>query len=339
MAEHKAPTQVSIAPLAERSAFEQAVTKYWKPAAAIALAVATYVVVTEVTAEQELAEMDGSWNDLGSAVELSSLSFGSELPKPEALSPVVQQLENTIAGPWAMALEAEAQVQAGDFDQAEATLASLRSTYPDHPLVSRRLQLEEGVEILVVDRMKERAGKLASRSEAWSAMEGPPALPTGAPRVRLVTSRGVITVGLYTDRAPKHAENFLKLCREGYYDGTKFHRVLKDQIIQGGDPNTREDELGTTWGLGGPEYTIAPEITDAWHFSGMLAAAKKGGAVESSGSQFYLTASPTHQFDKQYTVFGRVLEGLDLVERLAQEVPEQSDRPESPVTLEGTEIL
>src|SRR6185436_15276319 len=83
-------------------------------------------------------------------------------------------------------------------------------------------------------------------------------LPPDAPRVRLNTSKGPIVVGLYVDRAPKHAENFLKLCREGAYNGTKFHRVVRGSLVQGGDPNSVSGEPDS-WGSGGPARAIVPE--------------------------------------------------------------------------------
>ena len=179
--------------------------------------------------------------------------------------------------------------------------------------------------------------------ESWTAenpgLESPPELPANAPRVRFTTSRGDIVVGLYSERAPQHTSNFLKLCGEGFYDNTLFHRVLADRIIQGGDPNSRDRENPGSWGLGGPDYTIPPEISDAWHFEGSLAAAKKGGESESSGSQFYITATDTPEFDEEYTVFGRVLEGLELVKEMASEAPANGDRPEDPVVVEATTVL
>ena len=109
-------------------------------------------------------------------------------------------------------------------------------------------------------------------------------------------------------------------------------------LIQTGDPNSKEGDP-STWGVGGPGYTIPPEVNPAWHFEGMLAAARGPTETESSGSQFYITSSKQHQFDKEYTVFGRVLEGMDVVKVLASQTEEGSERPENPATLHSAEVL
>lgn len=110
--------------------------------------------------------------------------------------------------------------------------------------------------------------------------------------VKISTSLGDITVKLY-DETPLHRDNFLKLAREGYYDGTIFHRVIKDFMIQGGDPNSKNPVPGASYGTGGPDYTIEAEISPSlFHKRGALAAARQGDEVNpdrrSSGSQFYI---------------------------------------------------
>ncbi len=110
--------------------------------------------------------------------------------------------------------------------------------------------------------------------------------------VKISTSLGDITVKLY-DETPLHRDNFLKLAREGYYDGTIFHRVIKDFMIQGGDPNSKNPVSGVSYGTGGPDYTIESEISPSlFHKRGALAAARQGDEVNpdrrSSGSQFYI---------------------------------------------------
>jgi len=145
-------------------------------------------------------------------------------------------------------------------------------------------------------------------------------------------------VGLYAKKTPLHTENFLRLCREGYYDGTRFHRVIADFMIQGGDPNSRNADAPETWGQGGPETTIPAEITDLKHFKYVLAAAKKGTDVDSSGSQFYITTGEAHHLDGVHTVFGLVLEGKDVVDAIGS-APVTGDRPDEPVVLLGTDVL
>jgi cyclophilin family peptidyl-prolyl cis-trans isomerase len=134
------------------------------------------------------------------------------------------------------------------------------------------------------------------------------------------TSRGRIVIEFYEQDAPKHAANFKKLASEGYYDGSAFHRTLPGFVIQGGDPNSKDDDPRND-GQGGPNYTIPAEIGRK-HERGSVAAARTDDSVNptraSSGSQFYICLNPLEMLDGQYTVFGRVVEGMDVVDAIAQ---------------------
>lgn len=117
-------------------------------------------------------------------------------------------------------------------------------------------------------------------------------------KVKISTSLGDIIVRLY-DETPLHRDNFLKLAQEGYYNGTIFHRVIKDFMIQGGDPNSKDPQPGAQYGTGGPDYTIEAEIkSELIHKRGALAAARQGDEVNperrSSGSQFYIVWGKTY---------------------------------------------
>lgn len=129
----------------------------------------------------------------------------------------------------------------------------------------------------------------------------------------IVEERGRIVLELFEDNAPNTIANFITLAEAGFYDGTTFHRVIANFMAQGGDPNTKPDGTGTP-GMGGPGYAIADEWQrdDARkHFAGTLAMANSG--PNTAGSQFYITHLPTAHLNQGYTVFGRVLEGLDVV--------------------------
>ncbi len=145
------------------------------------------------------------------------------------------------------------------------------------------------------------------------------------PVVVIETDMGKITVELYPDVAPRHVENFIKLAREGFYNGLTFHRVIPGFMIQGGDP--RGD------GTGGPGYTIPPEISARRHIRGSLAMARRAGDPNSSGSQFYICISPQPHLDGQYTVFGQVISGMDVVDRIAGVPTDRANRPISPVVM------
>lgn len=132
-----------------------------------------------------------------------------------------------------------------------------------------------------------------------------------ANRVKISTTLGDIIVRLY-DETPKHRDNFLKLAREGYYNGTIFHRVIRDFMIQGGDPDSRDPRPGAQYGVGGPDYTIEAEIRpELIHRRGALAAARQGDEVNperrSSGSQFYIVWGQQYK-EGQLGQLGRQLE-------------------------------
>lgn len=152
--------------------------------------------------------------------------------------------------------------------------------------------------------------------------------------VTLSTNFGNIYLVLY-DETPKHKANFLKLVEEKFYDSTTFHRVIKDFMIQGGDPLTKPGGDISKGGTGGPGYTVDAEFVKKFkHKKGALAAARQGDRVNpkkaSSGSQFYIVQNKkgTPHLNGGYTVFGEVIKGLDVVDKIAeQEVERRSNRP------------
>ncbi|MBX2841569.1 MAG: peptidylprolyl isomerase [Flammeovirgaceae bacterium] len=141
---------------------------------------------------------------------------------------------------------------------------------------------------------------------------------------KITTNYGTIHLILFDD-TPKHRDNFSSLAKEQFYDSTKFHRVLVDFMIQGGDPNTKpgkEEKVGS----GGPGYLIEAEILDKYkHDKGMLAAARQGDFMnperKSSGSQFYIVQSNegSHHLDGKYSIFGEVIRGIDIVDEIANQ--------------------
>ncbi len=131
------------------------------------------------------------------------------------------------------------------------------------------------------------------------------------------TDYGQIKVKLDAEAAPKHVENFKKLANEGFYNGLAFHRAVPGLLIQGGDPNTRGDDRNT-WGLGAPgQATVAAEFSQKPFKKGVLGAARKGNDVNSATSQFFICLSDHPDWNGKYTVFGEVIEGIDVVEKIA----------------------
>ncbi len=127
---------------------------------------------------------------------------------------------------------------------------------------------------------------------------------------------GEIKLEFFPDDAPKTVENFVTLARKGFYDGTTFHRVEPGFVVQGGDPRSKTLRAGDSrLGTGGPGYTIKAEVNKNKHDRGALAMARSSDP-DSAGSQFYITLGPAHFLDGQYTVFGRVMSGMDVVDKI-----------------------
>lgn len=150
--------------------------------------------------------------------------------------------------------------------------------------------------------------------------------------VTIETPQGEIKLVLFED-TPQHRANFLKLAEEGFYDGTTFHRVIDGFMIQGGDPNTKDDDPRND-GTGNPGYTVPAEIKPTHkHVRGAVAAARKGDFDNpqraSSGSQFYIVENHegTPMLDEVYTVFGQVVDGLDVIDKIAEQPKDGRDRP------------
>ncbi len=131
------------------------------------------------------------------------------------------------------------------------------------------------------------------------------------------TDLGKIVIEFFPDIAPLHVANFKKLAKAGFYDGTTFHRVIPEFVIQGGDPNSKDGDPYND-GTGGPPWTVAAEFSETPHDKGILSMARSGGDINSAGSQFFICLSRerTKSLDNQYTVFGRVIEGLEVVEKI-----------------------
>jgi cyclophilin family peptidyl-prolyl cis-trans isomerase len=145
----------------------------------------------------------------------------------------------------------------------------------------------------------------------------------------LHTNHGAIAVELFDEDAPKTVENFLKLSRDGFYDGVIFHRVIPDFMIQGGDP--------TGTGSGGPGYAFEDEFNDHKVERGALAMANAGPST--NGSQFFVvTTQAAPWLDGKHTVFGRVTEGMDAVDSISAVETDSNDKPREPVTIERVEV-
>jgi peptidyl-prolyl cis-trans isomerase B (cyclophilin B) len=155
---------------------------------------------------------------------------------------------------------------------------------------------------------------------------------------RIKTSEGELVLELWPDVAPKTVENFKKLAKDGFYDGTAFHRVIKDFMIQGGDPLTKDAKKEAMWGTGGPGYQIKAEFNDRSHTRGVISMARSNDP-DSAGSQFFICHGNPAFLDRQYTAFGKLIEGDEVLEKIATTPTHPPDRPDKRVGIESIKVV
>ncbi|KAF0249179.1 MAG: cyclophilin type peptidyl-prolyl cis-trans isomerase [bacterium] len=155
----------------------------------------------------------------------------------------------------------------------------------------------------------------------------------------LETDVGRIVIEFFPGDAPKHVENFKKLSREGFYDGLAFHRVIPSVIIQGGDPSSKSGSP-ETWGMGQPDQpTIQAEFNARKHVRGIVSAARRGNDVNSATSQFFICERPKPDWDGQYTVYGRVVEGMNVVGIISSSpTTPGTERPAEKITIKKASV-
>ncbi|OGZ03731.1 MAG: hypothetical protein A2648_02135 [Candidatus Lloydbacteria bacterium RIFCSPHIGHO2_01_FULL_41_20] len=158
------------------------------------------------------------------------------------------------------------------------------------------------------------------------------------PRILLKTNKGEIELELLADKTPNTAANFTKLASEGFYNGTKFHRVIKGFMIQGGDPLSKDDSKRQLWGTGGPGYKFNDELTGQEKYpEGTLAMANSG--PNTNGSQFFIvTASPEAPLPPSYTVFGKVVRGMDVALQIENVKTGPTDQPLDDVVIQSATV-
>lgn len=201
----------------------------------------------------------------------------------------------------------DALVAGGRYDEALTVLATIpEDAIKLDPMLQQEItQLRPGLE------------KLPAQWEAEKALRESEAAADDLPRVEIVTDKGRIVVELFENQAPNTTANFITLIESGFYDGTRFHRVIPAFMAQGGDPNSKPGSNAAA-GTGGPGYAIADEVTredHRLHFPDSLAMAKSN-EPNTAGSQFYLSVTAAPWLNDKHTVFGRVLEGMDVVRAL-----------------------
>ncbi|MFA5073666.1 MAG: peptidylprolyl isomerase [Nitrospirota bacterium] len=150
-------------------------------------------------------------------------------------------------------------------------------------------------------------------------------------RAIIETKFGKITLKFFPDVAPGHVKNFIDLAKKGFYDGTTFHRVIPGFMIQGGDPNTKKTDKNTH-GLGGPGYNIKAEFNKLPHKRGTLSMAR-ANHPDSAGSQFFICVKDSSFLNNQYTVFGEVVSGIEVVDEIVSQPRDPRDNPEDRIEM------
>lgn len=153
----------------------------------------------------------------------------------------------------------------------------------------------------------------------------------------LKTSAGEIHIRFFPDVAPNHVKNFLDLAQKGFYNGTKFHRVIPGFMIQGGDPNTKDGDP-STWGTGGAGSNVRAEFSSTPHRRGIVSMARSS-SPDSASSQFFIVVKDSNFLDNQYTVFGEVTQGMEVADAIVNAPRDaRNDRPNTPTTIDSITV-
>ncbi len=156
-------------------------------------------------------------------------------------------------------------------------------------------------------------------------------------QITLQTNKGSVVLEMMEGLAPNTVANFVKLAGSGFYDGTKFHRVIPNFMIQGGDPQTKDDALMDRWGTGDPGYKFADEIhAENRNAVGTIAMANSG--PNTNGSQFFINTAANNFLDTKHTVFGKVVSGMEVVHAIESTPTNEFDRPLEPVIIQSVTV-
>lgn len=153
-----------------------------------------------------------------------------------------------------------------------------------------------------------------------------------SPKAVINTKLGEMEIKFFPEKAPKHVESFIALAKSGYYNGTIFHRVIPGFMIQGGDPNTKDPNKPETYGVGGPSAKLKAEFNDIPHRRGILSMARTNDP-NSAGSQFFVVVKDSNFLDGQYTVFGEVVKGMEVADKIVSLPRNSRDLPSERVEI------
>jgi len=339
MAKHKAPTEVTVALHEEKSGLATFVEKHWVKGAIVAVMVSGFILYQQWQSRQAAEVVDASWTRLMSAVEESG--GGELIGDPDLIDGLSSELEGTIAAPWALFLKARGLREQGEYDAAVAVLLEIKERYPEHPLVrDKRTRGDSATPLSAIEHLSKVFNAEAEWRSTQPQLFDNPAPPPGSPTVTIQTDYGDIVVALYQDLAPKHSENLIQLAQDGFYNGIKIHRTAFGQMLETGDPLTKEEGSDPLeWGKQGIEHSVETEETGLFHFAGYLSMNKLATDEGSNGSLFAITVQDVHYRNDQNVVFGKVVEGLEVAQEIAALPADPSgQRPSDPVVIQSMTV-
>lgn len=337
MSSHKAPSQVTVSSGERDGELHELVRKHWKIAGLLVGVTITGILVQVGIRERGLQTINRSWDRLRRDVHFT-FGFGVELPSQAVIGGLEEELSSTDVGPWVKALRVGQLLEEGKYEPALEAANAAETTWPNHPISQTAYYGLAGSPRQALNhQIRTAMTGLRTFEETRPDLFANPTPPEGSPRVRLDTSKGSLTVVLLAEQAPRHVENFLLLCKSGYYNGSRIHKVIPGQYVEGGDPNSKTED-SQTWGAGGPGYTIAHEESWLWNRRYAVTSVPEGDNYTSNGSQFRIVASDLPSLDGTTTVFGVIVEGADALDRIG-EVELSANRPIEPVAIQSATLL
>lgn len=235
----------------------------------------------------------------------------------------------TIVGAWYVKNTNDAKVAAIQAEAASQVASAYAATAPSTP-ADATAQVQTDAQAPATNTVASDQTTFAPTTPAAGADEKKITSAT------LHTNKGDISIAFGND-TPNTVANFIKLAKSGFYDGTKFHRVIKNFMIQGGDPLSKDDSHPELWGRGGPGYTFADELGSNNHNDvGTIAMANSG--PNTNGSQFFINVNNNNYLDGKHVVFGRVTAGADVVMAISTTATDSSDRPVDPVVINSATV-
>lgn len=230
--------------------------------------------------------------------------------------------------------------QAAPANKDEAPAATPAATSEQKTETPPSAQAETPAEVQPAESKAEsESAKTPEEAPAKTTSPEPEKAPAGTEPVAILETRlGKIEIRFFPEKAPHHVKNFIDLCRSGFFNGTKFHRVIPGFMIQGGDPNTIKGDP-STWGQGGHvgkdgrEINLKAEFNDIHHARGIVSMARAQDP-DSASSQFFICVADAGYLDHQYTAFGQVISGMDVVDKIVNAPRGAQDRPNNPVAIQ-----